>query len=624
MDNSKQNENTNFYPDSMKGIRQIFKKLLETSQPDLILEKTLEECAHHFQADAATIVLWDSEIGFINTVYNISDEHSIKGSLLKPDEGGLDNRLYRERNRKYIALSNYSKNMDVSKTLQPLEFNYAFGIPLYIKEEQMVGSLCFYYLKRTDKISEKEITLLEEIGPIVSIAILHARLYKNITQLEIKGNKTNNFLNLLLNSSPDIIINVDLTGKVIFWNKAAENSTKIKLKEIKNKKLPLVSGRNEENFYELITEVRNKEIIAEKNFLFQAKTEGKNKEKPNPRTINLSLVPVINESGKIDSILITGKDISEEEHLQKKIYEYHLALRNKDEEISSSQEKIRIFQEDLKAAQKFAIIGQISTLLSHQINNPLMSIISALSVLVDDCEDIFKFKPNKNEEKEFIEAKSAIKNQIDDIIREGKRIKDVLKDLRLFSEITREKHFRKNTDLVEVVSQTINNIKTQKKYTNVKIKFTKNINRAKIYGNFSQLKYIMQNIIENAYLSIKLNKGIKGLIQIILENVIYNQKNYIKIHISDNGIGIESNEIEQIFDPFYSNWEEYKLYNYELEKFHIGLSLSIVHTIMLNHFGRIECQSPAINIKTNERESNGATFILEFPENIELLKIEEK
>ena len=147
---SKQNKNTNFYPDSMKEIRQIFKKLLETSQPDLILEKTLEECAHPFQADAATIVLWDSEIGFFNTVYNISDEHSIKGSLLKPDEGGLDNRLYRERNRKYIALSNYSKNMDVSKTLQPLGFNYAFGIPLYIKEEQMVGSLCLYYFKRTD------------------------------------------------------------------------------------------------------------------------------------------------------------------------------------------------------------------------------------------------------------------------------------------------------------------------------------------------------------------------------------------------------------------------------------------------------------------------------------------
>ncbi|MHA1563593.1 MAG: GAF domain-containing protein, partial [Promethearchaeota archaeon] len=484
--------------DSIKKIKQIFKKLLETSEPDLILEKILEESAHYLQAEAATIVLWDNELGFFNTTYNISDENSIKGALLKPDEGGLDNRLYRERNRKYIALSNYSKNMDVSKTLKPLGFNYAFGIPLYIKEEQMVGSLCFYYLKRTEKISEKEITLLEEIGPIVSIAILHAQLYKEITQLKTKENKTNNFLNLLLNSSPDIIINVDLTGKVIFWNKAAENSTKVKLKEIKNKKLPLVPGRNEE------------------------------------------LVPVINESGKIDSILITGKDISEEEHLQKKIYEYHLALRNKDEEILSSKEKIRVFQEDLKTAQKFAIIGQISTLLSHQINNPLMSIISALSVLVDDCEDIFKIKQNKNDEKEFIEAKSAIKNQIYEIVREGKRIKTVLKDLRLFSEITQEKHFRKNTDLVEVVSQTINEIKTHKKYKDVKIKFTKNINRAKIYGNFSQLKYIIQNIIENAYLSIKLKEGIKGLIQITLENVLHQNNNYLRILISDNGIGIET------------------------------------------------------------------------------------
>ncbi len=621
---SKQNNNIDFYTESIKKIQQILRKLLETSQPDLILEKTLEESAYYFKADAAAIVLWDNEIGFFNTTYNISDESSIKGSILKPYDQGLDNRLYRERNRKYIALSNYSKNMDASKIMKPLGFNYAFGIPIYIKDEQMVGSLCFYYLKRTEKISEDEITLLEEIGPIFSIAILHARLYKDIIQLKAKENKTNNFLNLLLNSSPDIIINVDLTGKVIFWNKAAENSIKIKLKEIKNKKLPLVPGRNEENFYELLTEVRNKEIIAEKNFLFQTKNEKKKKEKPNPRTINLSFVPVINESGKIDSILITGKDISEEEHLQKKIYEYHLALRNKDEEILSSQEKIRGFQEDLKTAQKFAIIGQISTLLSHQINNPLMSIISALSVLDDDCEDIFKFRHKNFSEKEFAEAKNSIKNQINEIVREGKRIKTVLKDLRQFSEITQEKHFRKNTDLVEVVSQTIKEIKTQKKYIDVKIKFSKNINRAKIYGNFSQLKYVIQNIIENAYLSIKLKKGIKGLIQISLENFVYHENNYIRILINDNGIGIESDELDNIFDPFYSNWSNIKQYNFELEKYHIGLSLSIANTIMLNHYGRILCKSPAINIKTNEKEDSGSTFILEFPENIEQIKKEER
>ena len=618
MDDSKHNIDIDFFQNSMKKRQQIFQKLLETSKPDLILEQTLEASAHYLHADAATIVLWGPEIGFFNTTYNIPKENSVKGSLLKPDEQGLDNRLFRERNKKYIALSNYSKNMDASKILKPLGFNYAFGIPLFIKNKEMVGSLCFYFLKRIGKITEKDITLLEEINPIVSIAILQARMYKDITQLETKENKTNNFLNLLLNSSPDIIIDADLTGKVIFWNKAAENSTKFKFDEIKNKKLPLVPGRNEENFYELLTEVRNKEIILENNFLFQTKDERKNKEKPNPRTINLSLVPVINDSGKIDSILITGKDISEKEHLQKKIYEYHLALRNKDEEILSSKEKIKNFQEDLKIAQKFAIIGQISTLLSHQINNPLMSIISALSVLVDDCEDIFNIKQN-NEEKEFNEAKTAIKTQINDIVLEGKRIKTVLKDLRLFSEITREKHFRKNTDLVEVVAQTINEIKTQKKFKDVKIKFTKNINRAKIYGNFSQLKYIIHNIIENAYLSIKLKEGIKGLIQITLENVIYQQNNYIIISISDNGIGIEVEELDKIFDPFYSNWKQYKLYNYELGKYHVGLSLSIIHTIMLNHYGRILCKSPAINIKEDERKKSGTTFILEFPENVELL-----
>ncbi|MHA1719691.1 MAG: ATP-binding protein [Promethearchaeota archaeon] len=620
MDYSQQKNKTDSTSESHNKIKNILFQLLETSIPDSILDNILEESAHSLGADSATLVLWDSEIGFINTVYNISDESTIKGAMLKPNDGGLDNRLYRERNRKYIALSNYSKNMDASKILKPLGFNYAFGIPLYIKKDVLVGTLCFYYLNRTEKISDEEIILLEEIGPIFSIAILHGKLYKEIYHLEEKENKTKNFLNLLLNSSPDIIINVDLIGKIIFWNKAAENSTNFMLKEIKNKKIPLASGKNEEIFYELLTQVRKNKTFIGKNFLFKTKSK-KKREESTPRTINLSLIPVMDKSKKIDSILITGKDISETEHLQNKIYEYHLAMKNKDEEILSSQEKIRSFQEDLKEAQKLAMIGQISTLLSHQINNPLMSIISTLAVLNDDFEEFFDTKYDKITEDDFSNASDLIKKQIDAIVKEGNRIKNVLKDLRLFSEITKEKHFRKNTDLVEVIAQTINDIKARKKYKDVKIKFIKDINRSKIYGNFSQLKYVIQNIIENAYLAIKLKKGNKnkGLIQIIIENILEKQKKLIRISINDNGIGIEKEEMKNIFEPFYSNWEQYKTYNYELEKYHIGLSLTIIRTIVLNHFGQIYVKSP-IKLNKEQQEAIGTAFVLEFPENIENIK----
>ena len=119
-----------------------------------------------------------------------------------------------------------------------------------------------------------------------------------------------------------------------------------------------------------------------------------------------------------------------------------------------------------------------------------------------------------------------------------------------------------------------------------------------------------------------MKEGIKGLIQITLENILHQQNNYLIISISDNGIGIEGDELDKIFDPFYSNWEKYKSYNYELGKYHIGLSLSIIHTIMLNHYGRIICKSSTINNMEDEKKRSGTTFILEFPENFESLEKE--
>jgi len=43
---------------------------------------------------------------------------------------------------------------------------------------------------------------------------------------------------------------------------------------------------------------------------------------------------------------------------------------------------------------------------------------------------------------------------------------------------------------------------------------------------------------------------------------------------------------------------------------------------MLNHYGRVLCKSPTTNVKIDEKKASGATFILEFPENVEQLKEE--
>ena len=71
------------------------------------------------------------------------------------------------------------------------------------------------------------------------------------------------------------------------------------------------------------------------------------------------------------------------------------------------------------------------------------------------------------------------------------------------------------------------------------------------------------------------------------------------LSIKDNGIGISHNQIQQLFDPFYTEWEG-------KVKPHIGLSLAIAQTIIHNHKGHIA-------VKSREKKNPGTTFILDFP-----------
>ena len=72
-------------------------------------------------------------------------------------------------------------------------------------------------------------------------------------------------------------------------------------------------------------------------------------------------------------------------------------------------------------------------------------------------------------------------------------------------------------------------------------------------------------------------------------------KDYIKISFTDNGPGIPAEQMDRLFDPFFTT---------RGERGGTGLGLSICHGIMSEHGGRIYAR--------NELEE-GATFIVELP-----------
>ncbi len=92
-----------------------------------------------------------------------------------------------------------------------------------------------------------------------------------------------------------------------------------------------------------------------------------------------------------------------------------------------------------------------------------------------------------------------------------------------------------------------------------------------------QIKQVILNIIKNAMDAIEdLGHDHTGMIQIHTEQVHKN----VKIHISDNGKGMDHNTLSRLFDPFFTTKES-----------GTGLGLSVSYRIIKNHGGYIYVES---------------------------------
>jgi signal transduction histidine kinase/CheY-like chemotaxis protein len=113
-----------------------------------------------------------------------------------------------------------------------------------------------------------------------------------------------------------------------------------------------------------------------------------------------------------------------------------------------------------------------------------------------------------------------------------------------------------------------------------------------VSGDSERLQQVMGNLLSNA---IKFTpKG--GRVQIVLRRA----ESHVEIGVSDNGIGIESDFLPHIFEPFQQERDGSKRRHGGL-----GLGLSIVHHIVELHGGEIVVQS--------EGSGKGSTFIVKLP-----------
>jgi len=110
-----------------------------------------------------------------------------------------------------------------------------------------------------------------------------------------------------------------------------------------------------------------------------------------------------------------------------------------------------------------------------------------------------------------------------------------------------------------------------------------------IYGDPFQLRLLLQNLLLNAIEAVP--EGKRGKISVQAGNtaitsghLLLKPGKYVKVIIQDNGIGIPRENIDKVFDPYFSTKKKFAQKG-------LGLGLTICYSIIKKHEGHIEVES---------------------------------
>lgn len=310
-----------------------------------------------------------------------------------------------------------------------------------------------------------------------------------------------------------------------------------------------------------------------------------------PVEVSWSDITVKNE----DVVLCVIRDVSEQTRYREK-------LEKRNHELNEAMNQLKEAQNQLVQQEKLAAIGHLAAGVAHEINNPLGYIMSNLEMfekytaILEEVTQDYRVLKGAISQQDYSKYRDIIdkineyeaKHDLDFIMSDFKslfvdadegldRIKKIVMGLRVFSRVdNREEIIVCN--LNECIENTLIVANNEIKYTAHIQKHLGDIPEIKLSGN--SINQVLLNLILNAIHAIKEkhNKN-RGIISI----TTYADQEYVYCEIEDNGIGIPEENINKIFNPFFTTKEAGQ---------GTGLGLSISYDIVVNlHGGCLDVES---------------------------------
>lgn len=339
----------------------------------------------------------------------------------------------------------------------------------------------------------------------------------------------------IVESASDLILSADKKGGILTWNAAAERLSGYAAAEVQGRYFPeFFADEDQKDIREIFSFIDTGKYTQIKECPLKT---GQGSFVP----VSWVFSPLKDTANQTAGIVAVGRDLSERRKLEMELIQ----------------------------TQKLAALGVMAGGIAHEIRNPLAICSSAAQFLLEE-DNTPKFRRECAEK-----------------IHQGiQRTSIIIENLLKYSHPSTTSKMTL-VNLVSLISETLTLVAYHAKIFKIEVQSSFPRESIMVQGMATLLQQVFMNLFLNAINAMPSG----GRLGIDVRTV----NSEVWVQVTDTGFGIEKNEIEKIFDPFYTTSTAGK---------GTGLGLSICYSIVVQHKGAIEVESA---------KGQGSVFTVKLP-----------
>jgi len=424
--------------------------------------------------------------------------------------------------------------------VEEIEFWRDAGLYYFVPCVATEGTIAVLAVGRKDTgepLSSEDTGLLAAVAGQIATALENARLYRQLHLKAIEVDRMRAFNENILESLDNGLLVLDLNDRVVRWNRALE--------QLYGVPRTIASGCSLDDVFDpaFVEAVRAAR-------------------RDTPAGARLSRVPLVARGDRASEVLVVNAAV--------------VPLREEGQEIATAGTIIIVedvtasvqLEEQLRLSEKMASIGLLAAGVAHEVNTPLTGISSFTQMLLEGAD-----------------PQDPRTRLLEKIERQTFRAAKIVNGLLTLSRPASSD--RSTFDINAVITDVLGLLEHQFETHRIRVRRELSDTPVMVLGLEHKLQQVFLNLFLNARDAMP--KG--GWLSIATRT----EGGRIIAEVSDTGLGIPSEYLARIYDPFFTT---------KAIGQGTGLGLSITYGIVREHEGSIECDSGI---------GQGTRFILSFP-----------